>query len=70
MDIQQWNGKKQFEIDAGNMRPDRKWDNMHWSNHNDLLVMQGDGRNRESYVFSIAMNKGWRMSWERWHEVS
>ena len=45
MNIREWNGKRLFEINARNMQPDRRWDNMHWSNHNDFITMQGDGKN-------------------------
>ncbi len=63
MDIQQWNGKRLFQINAKKMGPDHKWDNMHWSNHNDYIAMQGDGRNDEAYAFSVSKNEGVRLSW-------
>lgn len=64
MDIQKWNGTRLFQINAKKMGPDHKWDNMHWSNHNDYIGMQGDGRRRDSYAFCISKNAGVRLSWE------
>jgi len=64
MDIREWNGKRLFEINARNMQPDRRWDNMHWSNHNDFITMQGDGKNDEAYAFRISENQGTRLTWE------
>ena len=64
MDIRKWNGDKLFEIQARNMSPDRRWDNMHWSNHNDFIAMEGDEKVGESYAFDIRKNKGVRLSWD------
>ncbi|MFP4054850.1 MAG: TolB family protein [Phycisphaerae bacterium] len=58
------NGKgKRFRIDIRTCRPDRSWDNHHWSNHNDYIAAQGDGKNHESYVVRISKNRCTRISW-------
>ena len=64
MDIRQWNGERLFEINARQMGPDHRWDNMHWSNHNDFIAMQGDGKQDEAYAFRISENQGTRLTWE------
>jgi hypothetical protein len=64
MNIQDWNGKRLFKISAGSIRPDREWDNQHWSNHNDFITVEGDGKRREAYVFRVSKNEGTRVSWE------
>jgi hypothetical protein len=63
MDIQEWNGERLFEINASQMKPDARWDNMHWSNHNDFIAMQGDGERHEAYAFQPSTNQGTRLSW-------
>jgi hypothetical protein len=52
------------EINAEQMKPDRRWDNMHWSNHNDFIAMQGDGKRHEAYAFNPSTNQGTRLSWK------
>jgi hypothetical protein len=45
------------------MRPDSRWDNMHWSNHNDFIAIQGDGERHEVYAFRPSTNQGTRLTW-------
>ncbi|MGI9244789.1 MAG: hypothetical protein ACR2RV_28560 [Verrucomicrobiales bacterium] len=63
MDIQEWDGDRLFEINAMQLLPDARWDNMHWSNHNDFIAMQGDGSRKEAYAFHPRTNQGTRLTW-------
>lgn len=63
MDIRRWDGSGKFSITAETCRPDQKWDNQHWSNHNDYIGIQSEGR-YEAYVFRVSKNLGTRVSWE------
>ena len=63
MDIHAWNGERLFQINTTQMSPDFRWDNMHWSNHNDWIAMQGDGKRRETYAFNPSTNRGTRLTW-------
>jgi len=44
--------------------PDSKWDNHHWSNHEDWIAAQGDGGRKEAYVFHLPSNTGYRVTFE------
>lgn len=62
--IRRWDGKgKKRKIDVRTCKPDRKWDNHHWSNHTDYIAAQGDGRQHEAYVVRISTNRCTRISW-------
>jgi hypothetical protein len=62
--IRPWDGKgKKRKIDVRTCKPDRKWDNHHWSNHVDYIAAQGDGKQDESYVVRISANRCTRISW-------
>jgi len=56
-------GGKQFKIDIRTCKPDRSWDNHHWSSHNDYIAAQGDGKVHEAYVVRISKNRCTRVSW-------
>ena len=64
MIISSWNGEKQIKINSKTCLPDQKWDNHHWSNNNGYIAVQGSGKLREVYVFSISKNHGTRLTWE------
>ena len=63
--IERWDGRESFELDADSCRPDRSWDNHHWSNHPNYIAAQGDRRWRAVYVLDVAANRGTRVTWER-----
>ena len=63
MDIHEWDGERLFGINSKTIVPDGRWDNMHWSNHNDFITMQGDGRRHEAYAFRPSTNQGTRLTW-------
>lgn len=64
MVIHSWNDKRKKRIGAATCRPDKKWDNHHWSNDNDYLAAQGSGKFQEAYVFRISNNQCTRVTWE------
>lgn len=64
MTIQSWDGKQRRKIDIRTARPDRKWDNHHWSNHVDYIAAQGEGRRGEAYVVQISENLCTRVTWQ------
>ncbi|MFP4215497.1 MAG: TolB family protein [Phycisphaerae bacterium] len=64
MTIRPWSGEgKKRKIDVRTCKPDRKWDNHHWSNHNDYIAAQGDGKQHEAYVVRVSENRCTRVSW-------
>jgi Tol biopolymer transport system component len=63
--IESWDGRESFDLDADSCRPDRSWDNHHWSNHPNYIAAQGDRRWRAVYVLDVAANRGTRVTWER-----
>ena len=63
--IESWDGRERFDLDADSCRPDRSWDNHHWSNHPNYIAAQGDRRWRAVYVLDVAANRGTRVTWER-----
>jgi Tol biopolymer transport system component len=63
--IDSWDGSQRFDLDAESCRPDRSWDNHHWSNHPNYIAAQGDRRWRAVYVLDVAANRGTRVTWER-----
>jgi hypothetical protein len=62
--IRNWDGSGEFRIDTRTMRPDREWDDHHWSNHNDYLMTNGEGSREEAYVIKISENRVTRVTWE------
>jgi Tol biopolymer transport system component len=62
--IRNWDGGGEFRIDTRTCRPDRQWDDHHWSNHTDYIMGQGEGRREEAYVLKISENRATRVSWE------
>ena len=62
--IQSWDGKQRRKIDTRTARPDRRWDNHHWSNHGDYIAAQGEGQRGEAYVVQISENLCTRVSWQ------
>ena len=62
--IESWDGRERFDLDADSCRPDRSWDNHHWSNHPNYIAAQGDRRWRAVYVLDVAANRGTRVTWE------
>nr|CAA9263891.1 hypothetical protein AVDCRST_MAG63-2575 [uncultured Armatimonadetes bacterium] len=61
--IRNWDGSDQKRINTRTMRPDREWDDHHWSNHADYLTTNGEGSREEAYVVTIPANRVTRVSW-------
>ncbi len=61
--IESWDGKRKRKVDARHCRPDRSWDNHHWSNHRDYVAAQGDGKTHASYVLHLPSGRCTRVSW-------
>jgi Tol biopolymer transport system component len=61
MNIRSWNGKKVSLLKANICRPDGKWDNHTWSNHNDYICAEGD-KTGDSYVINISTKVGTRIT--------
>jgi Tol biopolymer transport system component len=62
--IRSWDGAEQSRVDTRTCRPDRQWDDHHWSNHNDYITGQGEGRAEEVYVVKVSENRATRVTWE------
>lgn len=62
--IRDWDGSNEVRIDTRTMRPDREWDDHHWSNHPDYLTTNGERNGEEAYVIRISANRVTRVSWE------
>lgn len=60
--VREWEGSEAFRIHAESCRPDRKWDNHHYSNNANYISAQGEGRGGYAYVFNIYKNKGYRVT--------
>jgi len=56
-------GKKR-KIEATTCKPDGKWDNHHWSNHNDFIAAQGDGKGHYGYVLHVPTGRTFRLTWD------
>ena len=63
LSLQQWNGDSLRKIDA-KLRPDRSWDDFHWSNHEDYLAVQGERDREEAYAINVRTGKAVRVTWE------
>ncbi|OGP57953.1 MAG: hypothetical protein A2V65_10985 [Deltaproteobacteria bacterium RBG_13_49_15] len=61
--IRNFDGDEIFKLDAGSCLPDGKWDNHHWSNHDDYIAAQGNGEVKDAYVVSVSENRGYRVTW-------
>ncbi len=61
--VQTWDGGPKTKLDTRTAAPDDRWDNHHWSNHNDYLAAQGEGRRGEAYVVQVSTNRCTRVSW-------
>jgi hypothetical protein len=64
VEIRTWEGKRAKKISAKTCRPDQKWDNHHWSNHNDYIAAQGEHKGGYAYVVKISEDRGTRVTWE------
>ncbi|MEX0653786.1 MAG: hypothetical protein WD534_15450 [Phycisphaeraceae bacterium] len=64
LEIHQWDDSDRMTLDTRDARPDRQWDNHHWSNHDDYLMAQGEGARAEAYVVRISANRPTRVTWE------
>ena len=62
--IRPWDGSDKKTLDADTCKPDRKWDNHHWSNHDDYVTAQGEDRGGYSYVVRVSTGRGTRITWE------
>lgn len=62
--IRNWDGQGEFRVDTRTCRPDREWDDHHWSNHNDYVTGHGEDRGEESYVVKVSENRVTRVTWE------
>lgn len=60
--IQSWDGKKKQKLDNRSMKPDRQWDNHHWSNHVDYFCAQGERGPVEAYVVHVPSKTVTRIS--------
>jgi len=60
--LQSWDGKKRMQLSAKTAQPDGKWDNHHWSNHNDWIAAQGDGKRREIYLLQVSADHATRVT--------
>ena len=63
--IRGWDGNGRAKISAGTCRPDGRWDNHHWSNHNDYISAQGERGGGYAYVVNVVKNRGTRVTWEK-----
>ncbi len=62
--IQGWDGTKGVRLNTRTASPDNRWDNHHWSNHEDFLAAEGEGKRGEVYVVQVSRNQCYRVSWE------
>jgi Tol biopolymer transport system component len=62
--IRDWDGANEIRIDSRTCRPDRQWDDHHWSNHNDYVAGHGEGASEEVYVMKVSANRATRVTWE------
>jgi len=61
--IHDFKGNGVFGLSAATCLPDGKWDNHHWSNHEDYIAAQGNGDIKEVYVVSVSQNQCYRVTW-------
>jgi len=61
--IRDFHGIGVFGLSAGSCLPDGKWDNHHWSNHNNYIAAQGNGDVKEVYIVSVSENYCYRVTW-------
>ncbi len=64
LELRRWAGSERKKLSARSCRPDGKWDNHHWSNHNDYIAAQGEHRGNYSYVVRVSEDRGTRITWE------
>ncbi len=53
-----------FAIESRAAEPDGRWDDFHFSNHPDLLVVGGEGKREEAYVVSVSERRVLRVTSE------
>ncbi len=63
MTIRSWDRKTVKKLRASICRSDNEWDNQTWSNHNDYVCAEGDGKTSDGYVINISANRGTRVTW-------
>jgi hypothetical protein len=61
--IRNWDGSGISKV-AATIRPDRQWDNHHWSNHEDYIATEGENRGDNIYIVNVRDGKSLRVSWE------
>lgn len=63
MVVESWDGSQKRRIDA-RLQSDRSWDDFHWSNHEDFVVVQGEGRREEAHVVNVSTGEAVRVTWD------
>ncbi len=63
--VEPWGKGAPFALDASVCRPERRWDNLSWSNHPNFMVAEGDRDGHFLCVVDVAAHRGTRVTWEK-----